>query len=354
MSKTARRQYNYYMEIKEKTFGILSNGEEVKLYTLSAGDLQFSLSSFGAAWTSLIVPSRKSGKADILLGYSGLDGYLNNGQYIGVTVGRFANRIKGASFTLNGEKYNLEANDGKNNLHSGTRGFDKLLWKSEAYEENEGVYVRFELESPDGDCGFPGKLKAVVNYGLTKSNEITADYQAKIDKPCPVNLTNHAYFNLAGEGRGNILSHEIVLYSSSYVEIDKHAVPTGKLVSVKGTAFDFKQRRRIDASLGGLDGYDHCFVVEGETDKLRPCAEVFEQDSGRLMKVSTTQPGVQFYTGNHLNNVAGKYGSCYVKYSGFCLETEHFPDTPNRKEFPSCIYGPGKDYHEKAVFAFDY
>jgi aldose 1-epimerase len=166
-------------------------------------------------------------------------------------------------------------------------------------------------------------------------------------------MTNHAYFNLAGEGKGDILSHEITMYASSYVEVDRHAIPTGRLVSVKGTPFDFKQRRRIDENLGWLKGYDHCFVVDGEAGKLRPCAEVIEPDSGREMKVFTTQPGVQFYTGNHLKDVTGKQGSRYVKHSGFCLETQHLPDTPNQSGFPSCTAGPKNDYEEKAVFAFN-
>ncbi|MCL2210125.1 MAG: galactose mutarotase [Treponema sp.] len=341
------------MDIKEKNFGLLSNGKKIKLYTLSAGDIKFSLTNIGAAWTSLYVPSHNGTSDDILLGFSGVDGYLNNIPFLGVTVGRFANRIKGASFTLNGRKYALSANDGENNLHSGPCGFDKLLWKSEAYEENEGVYVRFELERPDGDCGFPGKLKAVVSYGLTKSNEIIANYQAKVDIPCPVSLTNHAYFNLAGQGRGNILSHEVMLYSSHYVDVDKNAIPTGKIVSVDGGYFDFKSRRRIDACFNFFKtGYDHCFVVDGEPGKLRPCAEVKEPVSGRFMKVFTTQPGVQFYTGNYLN-INGKNGLKYLKHSGFCLETQHFPDSPNQSGFPSCIVTPAKDYDEKAVFSFD-
>jgi len=342
------------MKIKESTFGLLSNGKKVKLYTLSAGDLKFSLTNFGAAWTSLRVPSGKGIKEDVLLGYSSVEGYLNNGQFLGVTVGRFANRIKGAAFTLNGKKYQLEANDGKNNLHSGPLGFDKFLWKAEPYEENEGVYVRFELDSPDGDCGFPGNLKAVVKYGLTKSNEIICDYQAKVDKPCPVNLTNHAYFNLAGEGKGNILSHKVKLYCSSYIEVDKSGIPTGKLIPAAKTPFNFLESKRIDADFGKLNGYDHCFAVDGEQAKLRPCAAVTCPLSGRSMKVYTTQPGVQFYTGNHLDKVNGKYGSVYTKHSGFCLETQHYPDTPNRIEFPQCTADPGKDYHEKAVFAFDW
>jgi len=343
------------MKIEKKTFGVLSNGKKVKLWTLSSGDLKLSLTNFGAAWTSLIVPSRKGVKDDVLLGYSGLNGYLNNGPFIGVTVGRFANRIGNASFSLNGKTYSLSANDGKNSLHSGPRGFDRLLWKSEAYEENKGVYVRFELESPDGDCGFPGNLKTAVSYGLTDSNEIICNYHAKADKPTPVNLTNHAYFNLSGEGKGDILSHEALLYSSTYVQVDKNAIPTGKLIPVDGTGFDFRTRRKIcpNASfLKPFKGYDHCFTVDGEIGKLRPCAEVFESGSGRFMKVFTTQPGVQFYTGNYLKNIAGKQDSVYVKHSGFCLETQHYPDTPNQISFPSCIAEPGKDYHEKAVFAF--
>jgi aldose 1-epimerase len=343
------------MEIEKNTFGILSNGKKVKLFTLKAGDLQLSLTNYGAAWTSLLVPSRKGVKDDVLLGYSGIDGYLNNGTYIGVTVGRFANRIKGAAFTLDGKTYRLDANDGGNNLHSGLRGFDKQLWKAEAYQENEGVYVRFELDSPDGDCGFPGNMKTVVCYGLTKSNELITDYQAKVDEFCPVNLTNHAYFNLAGEGKGDILSHEVILYSSAYVEVDEQSIPTGKMIPVSGGPFDFKSRKSINAAINEVSGgYDHCFTVDGDSGKLRPCAEVFEPDSGRSMKVFTTQPGVQFYTGNYLNNVLGKYGSHYMKHSGFCLETQHFPDAPNQAGFTSCITGPGKDYHEKSVFSFQW
>ena len=340
------------MEIKKKNFGVLSNGKKAKLYTLCAGDIKFSLTNIGAAWTSLYVPSHNGTSDDILLGFSGIDGYLNNIPFFGVTVGRFANRIKNAAFSLNGKKYSLAANDGENNLHSGPRGFDKLLWKSEAYEENEGVYVRFELESPDGDCGFPGNLKAIVSYGLTKSNEIIANYQAKVDAPSPVNFTNHAYFNLAGQGNGNILSHEVLLYSSHYVEVDKNAIPTGNIASINGNYFDFKSGKRIDKDFTLLKkGYDHCFVTDGEPGKLRPCAEVNEPVSGRYMKIFSTQPGVQFYTGNHLN-ITGKNGSRYIKHSGFCLETQHFPDSPNQSGFPSCIVMPCKDYNEKAVFSF--
>jgi aldose 1-epimerase len=351
------------MKINKKTFGVLSNGKKVDIYTLRAGELRLSLSCFGAAWTSLLVPaSGKAGKKrrdDILLGYSGFDQWLNNGPFLGATVGRFANRIAGARFSLGGKAHQLPQNDGPNCLHGGRRGFDKRLWKAEAYEEKDGVFVRFELESPDGDEGFPGTLRAAVSYGLTKSNEIIANYEARADAATPVNISNHAYFNLAGEGEGDILSHEVKLYASSYIEINEQFIPTGRLIPVQGTPFDFRTRKKTGADLaeaaaGGAGGYDHCFAVDGEPGSLRPCAEVYEEKTGRTLKSFTTQPGVQFYTANMLKTVAGKAGSVYEKHGGFCLETQHFPDSPNRPEFPSCIFGPGKDYHEKAVFSFDW
>ena len=335
------------MKISKKTFGVLSDGKKAHLYVLKAGDMRLCLSDFGAAWTSLVVPSRKVGKADVLLGFSSLEGYLNNRHYLGGTIGRFANRIAGGSFTLKGKEFRLDKNDGENTLHGGRRGFDKLLWKSESFEKNDGVFVRFELDSPGGDGGFPGNLKASVTYGLTKSNEIVAVYEAKAAAPTPVNLTNHAYFNLAGEGNGDILSHEVLLHSSSYLEVDDQFIPTGHILPVHDGPFDFRQRKRI------LKAYDHSFTVDGDLGKLRPCAEVYEPSSGRAMKVFTTQPAVQFYTGNLLDGVQGKAGSLYAAHSGFCLETQHFPDSPNKEDFPSCIFGPERDYHEKSVFAFD-
>jgi aldose 1-epimerase len=351
------------MTISRKTFGVLANGKKVHLYTLKAGELRLSLSCFGAAWTSLWVPaSGKAGrgqKDDILLGYPGFEGWLNNGAFFGATVGRFANRIGGARFRVGGKVYELFPNDGAHCLHGGRRGFDKRLWRAEAYEEKDGVFVRFELESPDGEEGFPGALEAAVSYGLTKSNEIIANYEARAGASTPVNISNHAYFNLAGEGRGDILSHEVKLFASAYVEIDREFIPTGRIVPAAEGPFDFRTRKRIGADLGeaaagGAGGYDHCFVVDGEPGTLRPCAEVYEEKTGRTLKVFTTQPGVQFYTGNMLKGVAGKTGSVYEKHAGFCLETQHFPDSPNRPEFPPALFGPGKEYHEKAVFSFDW
>ncbi|MDR0455634.1 MAG: galactose mutarotase [Treponema sp.] len=338
------------MKIDKKVFGILSNGKKVYLYTLRAGDLQLCLSSLGATWTSLLVPARKGGKSDVLLGFSGFDGYVHNGPFLGVTVGRFANRIGGSGFSLNGVQYRLDDNDGGNTLHSGYRAFDKMLWKSEAYEESGGVFVRFKLDSPDGEGGFPGNLKAAVTYGLSKSNELIARYEAKADAPTPVNLTNHAYFNLAGEESGPIHAHELRLHSSSYVEIDDTLIPTGRLIPVRDSPFDFREPKPVMRDRE--EGYDHCFTVDGDPGKLRPCAEVFEPGSGRTMKVFTTQPGVQFYTGNMLPGTPGKAGSVYGRHTGFCLETQHFPDTPNQPGFPPCIFGPERDYSEKSVFTF--
>ncbi|MDR3130212.1 MAG: galactose mutarotase [Treponema sp.] len=343
------------MKIIKKTFGVLSSGKKVYLYILRAGDMSLSLTTLGAHWVSLFTPSRNGGKDDVILGYSTLEGYTRNKTYIGSTIGRFGNRIGGGRFSLEGKEYALYRNDGLHSLHGGRRGFDKLLWKAESYEEKDGVFVRFELSSPDGDEGFPGNLKAAVSYGLTKSNEIIADYKAKLDAPCPVNLTNHAYFNLAGEGAGDILSHEARLYASSYLAVDESLIPTGLLAPVQNTPFDFRTAKPVSRDLSSAGGgYDHCFAVDGDAGTLRPFAEVSEPRSGRVLRVFGTQPGLQFYTGNFLDGVNGKAGSVYGKHAGFCLETQHFPDSPNRKEFPKAVFGPGRDYHEKALFAFDW
>jgi aldose 1-epimerase len=348
------------MKISRKTFGILSDGRKARLYTLTAGDLRFSLTDLGATWTSLIVPSRLGRKEDVILGAPSFAGYAAGQSALGITVGRFANRIGGASFTLDGKTYQLEQNDGPNSLHGGRRAYDKVLWKAEAYKEKDGVFVRFKLKSPAGDSGFPGSLNVTVTYGLTETNELIACYRAAADERTPVNLTNHAYFNLAGEGKGTILNHELTLYSSSYLDVDKELIPTGRILPVDGTPYDFRSPKPIGKDLetavraGAPGGYDHCYVVDGEPGKLRPCAEIFEGTSGRTLKILSTQPGVQFYTGNFLKATPGKAGGLYNRHDGFCLETQHFPDSPNRPEFPDSIYGPGRKYREKAVFAFSW
>ncbi|MDR2792850.1 MAG: galactose mutarotase [Treponema sp.] len=343
------------MNINKKSFGVLSNGKKVELYTLSAGELSLSISTLGATLTSLYVPSRKTGIEDILLGYSTLGGYAADTAFLGFTIGRFANRIRGSRFTIGGSTYNLPKNEGENCLHAGLKNFGRQVWSAEKYEDKDGVYVRFTLKSPDNDEGFPGNLNAVVSYGLTRSNEVVAMYEAAVDSLCPVNLTNHAYFNLAGEGRGDVLSHELIIHASEYLPVDEHNIPTGEQAKVELTPFDFRVWKTIGRNIGETArGYDHCYVIDGAPGKLRPVAEVFERTSGRLMRVYATHPGVQFYTGNYLNNIAGKAGSFYNTHAGFCLETQHFPDSPNKPQFPPCIYGPDKDYAEKAVFRFEW
>lgn len=360
------------MTITKKTFGTLSDGSEAELYTLCAGELRFCVSSFGAAWTSLIVPGKR-GAEDILLGHASLEGYYHNPGHLGATIGRFANRVGNAAFSLDGTRYSLYPNDGAHSLHGGRRGFGKRLWNAYPYEDARGVYVRFELESPAGEEGYPGNCRAVVTYGLTQNNELSADYRAEADAPCPVNLTNHAYFNLNGEGNGTILSHRIKLYAASYVESGADLIPTGRLLPVAGTPFDFRAAKTIEkdyAAVCGGDttaigkGYDHCFALDGFALEgggvpsrdgepiLLPCAEVFEAESGRSLKLTTSQPGVQFYSGNFLNGIPGKAGSVYGKNAGLCLETQHFPDTPNQPSFPPAVFGPARPYHERAVFAF--
>jgi len=343
------------MKIKKKNFGALSSGEEVDLFILKADDLILGISSYGGSIVSLMVPSRSGRRDDIVLGFSTLDAYTRKHPYFGATIGRFANRIADGRFQLGGSTYALAKNNGPNALHGGSRGFDKSVWDAEAYEEKGGVYVRLALESPDGDEGYPGKLEAVVTYGLTGNAELVADYRAKVDSPCPVNLTNHVYFNLKGEGRGDILGHEVQINASAYLPVDSTLIPTGVLAQTSGTPFDFRVRKSIGRDLSEAGGgYDHCFVVDGRAGDLRPSAEIFEPSSGRTLKLSTTQPGVQFYTGNFLSDLHGKRGSVYDKHSGFCLETQHFPDSPNRPSFPDCVFGPDRKYHEKAVFSFDW
>jgi aldose 1-epimerase len=340
------------MSITRSLFGTLGGGEKVYLYTLKAGDLTLTLSTLGAGWVSLYAPDARGRDGDIILGYSTLGGYTRNATYQGVTVGRFANRMSRAAFTLGGKTYHLHEGEGGNTLHGGRRGFDKRVWEAAAYTRPDGVCVRFELLSPDGDEGFPGALRAVVTYALTHDNEIHAEYRARVDAPSPVNLTNHAYFNLRGEGNGTVLGHEAAFHASAVVDIDGALIPTGRLTPVAGTPFDFTRRKPIGRDIEAAGGYDHCFVLDGEEGALKPAAEVYEEVSGRVLRLSTTQSGVQFYTGNFLDGVAGKLGSVYGKHGGFCLETQCLPDSPNRPEFPSAIFGPGRDYLERAVFSF--
>jgi aldose 1-epimerase len=343
------------MGISKKIFGVLGNGDEAELYTLSYGDASLSITNYGGTIVSLVLPSRSGRRDDVVLGYSTLGPYMNNYPYFGATIGRFANRIALGSFAIGDKKYSLDQNNGPNSLHGGFRGFDKYVWAAEAYEEKGNGYLRLALTSNDGDEGYPGTLRAVVIYGLEEGHILSASYSATVDAPCPINLTNHAYFNLKGEGRGDILGHELQLRSSAYLPVGPSLIPTGALEQTAGGPFDFSVKKSMGSDLAATGGgYDHCFAVDGLPGSLRPCASVHEAESGRSIELSTTQPGVQFYTGNFLDGIAGKRGSVYGKHAGFCLETQHYPDSPNQRGFPPCIYGPGKDYAERSEFNFGF
>ncbi|MDR1210973.1 MAG: galactose mutarotase [Spirochaetaceae bacterium] len=346
------------MNIAKKNFGMLSGGKKARLFILKAGELKLVMTNYGASLVALYVPASRQPSEDVVLGYGTLAGYASDRFFFGSTAGRYANRIANGTFTLNDRTYTLDKNDGNHTLHGGRRGLSYRLWKADGYEEKDGVFVRFEISSPDGDGGFPGKLKAVVSYGLSKSNELIVDYSAEVDKPCPVSLTNHAYFNLSGEGRGDILSHEAQLYASRYVAIGPERIPDGTLAKVEGGPFDLRTRMVIKDAMarspGTREGFDHCFVADGEAGKLRPFAEIFDPLSRRKMRLFSTHPGFQFYTGNAITPLAGKPGSFYEKHSGLCLEPQFFPDTPNQAAFPPCIFSPERKFHERSLYSFDW
>ena len=315
--------------------------------------------NYGGIIVSLRVPDRKGEFADVVLGHEELGGYTPNPPYFGVIVGRYANRIANGKFTLDGKTYDLPKNDGPNTLHGGTtRTFDRVLWDAEPLKGKNGV--AFSYLSKDGDDGFPGNVKAKVTYTLNDSNELTIDYEATTDKATPINVSQHSYFNLAGEGNGDILNHEIMINADRFTPVDKYLIPTGELKPVKGTPFDFTTAKKIGADIDAKDeqltlghGYDHNFVINRKGAGLTLAARVYEPTTGRMMEVSTTQPGVQFYTGNFLDGtVTGKHGHVYKHRYGFCLETQHYPDSPNHPNFPSTILKPGEKFDEKTVFKF--
>ena len=345
--------------VQQKSFGT-RDGRPVNLYTLTnANGVEVDTMNYGGIILSIRVPDRKGQFADIVLGHEDLDGYIPNPPYIGAVVGRYANRIANGTFTLDGKTYSLPKNDGPNTLHGGTdKTFNKVLWDGEALKGKTGV--TYTYLSKDGDDGFPGNLKVRVTYTLTNENELVIDYEATTDKATPINVSQHSYFNLAGEGTGDILSHEIMINADRFTPVDKNLIPTGELRPVKGTPFDFtkstKIGSRIDENYDQLvlgHGYDHNWVLNRKGDGLSLAARVYEPTSGRVMEVSTTQPGVQFYTGNFLDGtVTGKKGHVYKHRYGLCLETQHFPDSPNHPDFPSTILKPGETFKSKTVFRF--
>jgi aldose 1-epimerase len=314
--------------------------------------------AYGAIITRIRVPDRNGKLDDVAPGFDKPEDYLRNPPYFGAVVGRFANRIALGRFTLDGVQYSLAANNGPNHLHGGTRGFDKVFWTGTRFEDAENVGVAFRYRSPDGEEGYPGNLDAAVTYTWTDRNQLIVDYSATTDRPTPVNLSQHTYFNLAGEGNGDVLNHEVTIDADRYTPVDTTLIPTGVLAPVDGTPFDFRKPTQIGSRINDNDeqlkfghGYDHNFVINRSGDGLVRAASVYEPVSGRLLDVMTTEPGIQFYSGNYLGE-RGKSGHIYTARTGFCLETQKFPDSPNHPQFPSCVLRPGKEYRSQTVFTF--
>ncbi len=347
--------------IKRESFGQTKDGKPVELYTITnSHGVEVRAITYGGIVVSLRVPDKNGKLDDVVLGFDKLDGYLDKSPYFGAIVGRYGNRIANGKFSLDGKEYWLAKNNGPNALHGGLKGFDKAIWAAEPFQNEQGKALVFTYTSKDGEEGYPGNLQVKVTYTLTEKNDLIFDYQATTDKATPVNLTEHSYFNLAGEGSGDVLKHELMLNADRFTPVDKTLIPTGELRAVKGTPLDFTTPTAVGARIddnyeqlvfGG--GYDHNFVINRKTDDLRLAARVYEPTSGRVMEVYTTEPGVQFYSGNFLDGtITGKQGHVYKRRYALCLETQHFPDSPNHPEFPSTILRPGRTLHSRTIYKF--
>jgi aldose 1-epimerase len=344
--------------VPAKPFGKIPRGEEVTLYTLTnKNGMSVSIMDYGATIVKILVPDRNGKFDDVVLGFDRFAPYLHPNAYFGATIGRYANRIAAGKFELSGVHYQLPLNNGPNSLHGGVHGFDKHVWKVEPVESDIPA-IRFTRLSPDGEEGYPGNLFVSVTFSLSDDNRLRIAYQATTDKPTILNLTNHSYFNLAGTGEGTILDHLVTLQARAYLPVDANLIPTGEIKDVTGTPWDFLNPTPIGLHLketgGNPVGYDHNFVLQKSFfTNWGLAAHVEDPKSGRTLDVFTDQPGVQFYTGNSLDGtVTGKNGKVYAQYDGFCLETQHYPDSPNHDNFPSTILQPGEVYKTATVYAF--
>jgi aldose 1-epimerase len=348
-------------QVTKRPFGQTAEGAAVELYTLTnQNGLEVAITNYGGAVVSIKAPDRNGNLADVVLGFDTLDGYLKEHPYFGSLIGRYGNRIGKGRFTLNGVAYVLARNNGENHLHGGLKGFDKVVWKPVEPAAKDAQTLVLSYLSKDGEEGYPGNLSVTVTYSLNDANELRIDYAATTDKDTVVNLTNHSYFNLAGQGQGDILGHEVMTNADRFTPVDAGLIPTGELRSVEGTPFDFRKPTAIGARINQADqqlklgrGYDHNFVLNRETEGLALAARVTEPGSGRVLEVLTTEPGLQFYTGNFLDGtIRGKGGKVYGQRYGFCLETQHFPDSPNKPRFPSTVLKPGQRYQSTTVYRF--
>ncbi|MFD3003838.1 aldose epimerase family protein [Pontibacter toksunensis] len=356
---TAATEQQQSMDIKQEAFGKTAEGQEASLYTLTnANGMQVQISDYGATITSVLVPDREGEMGDVVLGFDSLAGYFSpeytkSGPYFGAIVGRYGNRIAKGRFTLNGEEYKLATNNGENHLHGGNKGFDKVMWQAEPVPGENAL--RLTYVSPDGEEGYPGTLTSTVTYTLTDDNEIKIDYEATTDKATPVNLTNHSYFNLAAGEAEDALGHVVTLNADRYTVVDESLIPTGELRKVEGTVMDFREPQTIGARVNQVEGggYDHNYVLSDKDGEMKKAATVYEPTSGRVMEVFTTEPGIQFYSGNFLDGtITGSGNKVYKKHYGFALETQHFPDSPNQTSFPSTTLEPGQKYESSTVYKF--
>jgi aldose 1-epimerase len=350
--------------ITSEPFGEV-DGEPVERYTLTNnGGLQVSILTYGGIVQSILVPDRTGNLGDVALGFDNIEDYVESSPYFGAIVGRYANRIAEGRFELDGQTYELAINNEPNTLHGGERGFDKVIWTAEEVDDPDGPSLALSYTSPDGEEGYPGTLEVTVTYTVTQDDELRIEYAATTDAPTVVNLSNHSYFNLAGEGSGPVFDHELQLNAGSFTPVDETLIPTGEIAPVEGTAFDFTTPKPIGQDIHNADdpqiliglGYDHNFVLDRDTPddtSLIEAAVVTEESTGRVMTVSTTEPGVQFYSGNFLNGAfGGKSGQTYRQSDGFCLETQHFPDSPNQPDFPSTELRPGEEFSSTTIYAF--
>jgi aldose 1-epimerase len=347
--------------VTKASFGKTADGQQVDIYTLTnSKGVEARIITYGGAVVSLKVPDKHGKLGDVVLGYDSIGDYEQHKSYFGALIGRYGNRIAKGKFTLDGKEYTLAVNNGENHLHGGLKGFNRVIWAARPFTDASGANLELTYLSKDGEEGYPGNLNVNVVYTLTDKNELKVVYSAKTDKTTIVNLTNHAYFNLAGAGSGDILSHVLTLNADRFTPTDQGSIPTGELRSVKGTPFDFTKPTAIGARINQDDeqlkfgsGYDHNWVLNKNGKEPSLAATVYEPTSGRVMEVYTTEPGVQFYTGNYLDGaIKGKNGQDYPRRTGFCLETQHFPDSPNKPNFPSTVLKPGQKYSQTTIYRF--
>lgn len=343
------------MSIKKEFFGETTDGEKVDLYTLTnRNNMVVKITNYGAIVTSIVVPDKKGEMADVVLGFDTLAGYLAEHPYFGAVVGRYGNRIAKSMFTLDGTTYKLAANNGSHHLHGGIKGFDKVVWSAEEIEKENEPGIKLSYLSKDGEEGYPGNLSVTVIYSLTDENELKINYTAETDKATPVNLTHHSYFNLEGAGSGDTLGHLLTIHADRYTVVDEELIPTGEIKTIENTPLDFRKPAGIGSRIKDVKGgYDHNYILNNNEGAMRPAASVTAPASGRVMDVLTTEPAIQFYSGNFLDGSnKGKKGCVYHKHYGFCLETQHYPDSPNHPSFPSTILKPGERYRHYTIYKF--